>query len=568
MAPITIASRCFAILALASALPCGAQAPTAEFTGTPLAGNVPLTVMFTDLSTTFDPVGIHAWEWDLDGDGVTDSTLQNPSFTYTMPGSYTVRLRVTDGFGNDDETKPNYVTADPPLAPKFTFTPQSGPEGTQVTFTDQSTGNPDTWDWNFGSGEGSMTRTTTTPPTQHTYNTAGKYDTKLRISRNSSPFTPYFTAPTLYIYPLSTNTKGPSYFRFPFNEPRGPYVANVSGNANMPSFATVATSTWQADPAVVGDARTNWKANEFGFGCVGLAASVGDHRITTGWPMDVTGSMTVCWWQRRAGSLPYGEAHAFGGAGGTVYAFTGGPAGNQLMYRGSPIGDFATTSDVRTSTAWTHVALVIDDVIGEATWYVDGVVDAATTFPIGAHLATNTNFHVGWHQAQALAYDGLYQMDDFILDARPYDATEIQAILQGEFAYHATFDPGTAGNVGIPQIGGSESPTLGSAFQILLSNGEPTSAGVVVLGFEVASGGFPLDLSFLTGVPSTAGVAPILFVPTATDALGNATIALPIPNTMALQHAHGYAQAIIVAPGANAASLSITPVLDILVNDC
>ena len=44
--------------------------------------------------------GICSYNWDLDGDGQTDdSSAAAPSFTYTEPGSYLVRLNVTDGEG-------------------------------------------------------------------------------------------------------------------------------------------------------------------------------------------------------------------------------------------------------------------------------------------------------------------------------------------------------------------------------------------------------------------------------------------------------------------------------------
>jgi len=65
-------------------------APVASFTATPVAGIVPLTVQFTDTSTNAP----ESWAWDFDNDGVVDSTEQNPSFTYTTEGVYSVRLVV------------------------------------------------------------------------------------------------------------------------------------------------------------------------------------------------------------------------------------------------------------------------------------------------------------------------------------------------------------------------------------------------------------------------------------------------------------------------------------------
>ncbi|MBI5851109.1 MAG: pre-peptidase C-terminal domain-containing protein [Planctomycetes bacterium] len=73
-----------------------ANALIAEFTGTPISGVAPLAVTFTDASCTTDVGGITSYAWDLDGDTIVDSVAQNPGWLYTVPGSYTVSLTVTD----------------------------------------------------------------------------------------------------------------------------------------------------------------------------------------------------------------------------------------------------------------------------------------------------------------------------------------------------------------------------------------------------------------------------------------------------------------------------------------
>jgi PKD repeat protein len=93
-------------------------APTAEFSATPTTGTAPLKVDFSDASTG-SPT---AWLWDFDNDATVDSTERNPSFTYTSPGTYTVRLAVANGAGSDEEVKTGYVTVG------------SGPAGGTQTF--------------------------------------------------------------------------------------------------------------------------------------------------------------------------------------------------------------------------------------------------------------------------------------------------------------------------------------------------------------------------------------------------------------------------------------------------
>lgn len=84
--------------------------PVADFSANPVAGPAPLVVRFTDRSTGY-PV---EWAWDFNSDGTTDSTRQNPTFTYTTPGSYTVSLRVINAAGSETETKADLITVTSP----------------------------------------------------------------------------------------------------------------------------------------------------------------------------------------------------------------------------------------------------------------------------------------------------------------------------------------------------------------------------------------------------------------------------------------------------------------------
>jgi len=78
--------------------------PVANFTGTPVNGQVSLAVSFTDTSTNTPT----SWSWTF-GDGGT-STSQNPSHTYTTAGDYTVALTATNAYGNNTKTQTNYIT--------------------------------------------------------------------------------------------------------------------------------------------------------------------------------------------------------------------------------------------------------------------------------------------------------------------------------------------------------------------------------------------------------------------------------------------------------------------------
>jgi PKD repeat protein len=64
----------------------------ASFLAEPLSGHRDLEVQFTDNSNLNEP--ITSWAWDFNNDGTTDSDEQNPVWTYSEPGIYTVNLEV------------------------------------------------------------------------------------------------------------------------------------------------------------------------------------------------------------------------------------------------------------------------------------------------------------------------------------------------------------------------------------------------------------------------------------------------------------------------------------------
>jgi PKD repeat protein len=79
--------------------------PAARFSASPKSGTAPLTVTFTD-----NTVGtVDTWSWDFDNDGTEDSTEQNPSYSFNLPGTYTVTLTVTGPGGTDVKTRQDLI---------------------------------------------------------------------------------------------------------------------------------------------------------------------------------------------------------------------------------------------------------------------------------------------------------------------------------------------------------------------------------------------------------------------------------------------------------------------------
>lgn len=69
-------------------------------------------IQFTDQSLGL----ITSWQWDLNNDGTVDATNRNPTWSYSQPGSYTVKLTVSDGTAIETEIKTDYITILPHVA--------------------------------------------------------------------------------------------------------------------------------------------------------------------------------------------------------------------------------------------------------------------------------------------------------------------------------------------------------------------------------------------------------------------------------------------------------------------
>jgi hypothetical protein len=86
-------------------------APIASFTATPTSGTVPLTVQFTDTSTT-STGSITNWSWNF-GDGNT-SIQENPVNTFSWPQVFNITLTVTGSTGLANSTMQQITVYAPP----------------------------------------------------------------------------------------------------------------------------------------------------------------------------------------------------------------------------------------------------------------------------------------------------------------------------------------------------------------------------------------------------------------------------------------------------------------------
>lgn len=160
-------------------------APVASITAVPTSGTAPLAVAFTSTVT-----GATSYTWNF-GNNVVSANVQNPSYTYTAPGTYTASLSATGPGGTVVQSKTITVTASTGTGGS-TGTTNQAPEsiilspsadvtvapGTRIQFTGSgnSSNLPLTYSWNYGDG-GSSTRQNP----RHSYGTAGTYIAKLTV---------------------------------------------------------------------------------------------------------------------------------------------------------------------------------------------------------------------------------------------------------------------------------------------------------------------------------------------------------------------------------------------------
>ncbi|HQJ88967.1 MAG TPA: PKD domain-containing protein, partial [Methanoregulaceae archaeon] len=152
---------------------------TTDFSASPTIGAAPLSVRFTDASTSEAP--IVRWSWDFESDGTIDSTEQNPLHTYEAPGTYNVTLTAGNAYRQSSVTKTNLVTVVPGVVASFSANSTTIPVNGTVAFTDESTGSPTGWSWDFGDGNTSTERHPT-----HTYASTGTFSVSLTASNDYS----------------------------------------------------------------------------------------------------------------------------------------------------------------------------------------------------------------------------------------------------------------------------------------------------------------------------------------------------------------------------------------------
>lgn len=152
-----------------------------------------LTTSFTNTSSN---TAIYAWDF---GDGIGISTDENPTYTYTTGGTYSVTLTASNETESVEITQDVTVT-DPAGAPVANFTFETN--NLTGTFTNTST-NGSSYAWDFGDSSG----TSTDESPVYTFTQEGTYTVTLTATNNglSDEFTSDVTVEEEVVTNLITN---------------------------------------------------------------------------------------------------------------------------------------------------------------------------------------------------------------------------------------------------------------------------------------------------------------------------------------------------------------------------
>ncbi len=151
------------------------QPLAADFTFTPANPTAGKPVSFT--ATVFGGTSPYAFNWAF-GDGQS-GTGQNPTHSFSVKGSYTVSLTVTDMNSASVSATHTIVVSPQTIVVDFVVSPTAPTVGRSATFTATVSGgtSPFVFAWSFGDGS-----TGSGNPVGHTYNATGPVTVSLNVT--------------------------------------------------------------------------------------------------------------------------------------------------------------------------------------------------------------------------------------------------------------------------------------------------------------------------------------------------------------------------------------------------
>ncbi len=130
--------------------------------------------------------GANTWNWNIAPstgtyvNGTTNAS-QNPSFSFSAPGTYTIQLASQNTNSGCSGSTSQTITVQPTPTPSFTATPLTNCAPSNVTFTNTSVGGT-SYAWTFGDFSSGANNSSNQTSPSHIFSNNGTYDITLTMT--------------------------------------------------------------------------------------------------------------------------------------------------------------------------------------------------------------------------------------------------------------------------------------------------------------------------------------------------------------------------------------------------
>ncbi|MBM9513983.1 PKD domain-containing protein [Desulfogranum marinum] len=215
----------------------------AAITSNATEGTAPLTVAFDGSSSTGD-ITSYAWSF---GDGDT-ADANNINHTFTLPGTYTAKLTITDSNGNTSSdtatiTVTEAVVANTPPIAAINPSATTGEAPLTITFdgsgSTDSDGTISSYTWNFGDGSSA-----TGKQVSHTFTDAGTFTAGLLVADDQG-LTSTTSVPIIATAPVQETNQPPvAAIGITTSTGKAPLTVSFSASSSTDPDGTIENYTW------------------------------------------------------------------------------------------------------------------------------------------------------------------------------------------------------------------------------------------------------------------------------------------------------------------------------------
>ena len=326
---------------------------------------------------------------------------------------------------------------------------------------------------------------------------------------------------------------------YKFDEGYGSKVINYAANSPVPAEGTITTNKAGAPPS-------SWIGGKYGTALAGGSQGPSVYNfVTSGWAPSGLNALTVAAWVRVPPTTATPQTYLWGATPFRSYTISG-----AMLTTGFNSGQYVTSTGnvlALAKAGGVHVALVLDGTAMTATYYINGVGENPITLTSAVNV-TSSGFWVGSDSAtrtSATALVNVYDIDEFVLQAKAMTAAEIAALAGSARAAEGKYAGGCGG---LTLAGSCARPTVGNLlYQLSLSSSYAGPFSIMVGSNRASLGGIPLpfDLSLVIAGIGTCMIDSSLdlFSTGGAKGVGATNVAFPIPNLPTISGLTIYLQA-------------------------